>query len=117
MPNYVYARKSHATRVGCHRLRTLTWGGGRAARRCLGVRAWMLLKGSDVPLHSSPPCLPFASLTLRDGRAPLLPWQSLGDIKGKQEKGYLEERVAKQPPPDPPPSTANPKLVPGLQPD
>lgn len=46
------------------------------------------------------------------------PRQSLGDIKGKEEKGYLEERVAKQPlPPTPPQSTANPKLVPGLQPD
>lgn len=61
------------------------------------------------------------SLVCDSGRPPppVRPSPSLGDIKGKQEKGYLEGRVAKQHPPrhPPPPSIANPKLVPGLQPD
>lgn len=62
------------------------------------------------------PRSPLALLAVARPEPP--PRRSLGDIKGKEEKGYLEERVAKQPlPPDPPQSTANPKLVPGLQPD
>lgn len=81
--------------------------------------AWMPCEGSPEPPTipaASPARLSLCSLC-RDRRAPL-PWRSLGDIKGKEEKGYLEERVAKQPlPPTPPQSTANPKLVPGLQPD
>lgn len=40
---------------------------------------------------------------------PPRPSPSLGDIKGKQEKGYLEGRVAKQPPPRPPPKHRKPK--------
>lgn len=86
-------------------------GGRGDAHRCLGVRVGMLGTGSDAPLSSSPPCLPFTLLTLAWQRSPpLLPWQSLGDIKGKQEKGYLEERVAKQPlPPTPPPKHCKPK--------
>lgn len=93
-------------------------GGGELPAVVWGCVPGCYARGAMRPCAPAPRvCLSLCS-PLRDSRAPLLPWQSLGDIKGKQEKGYLEERVAKQPPPDPPPpSTANPKLVPGLQPD
>lgn len=87
---------------------------GRGSRS-LGVRAWMLDEGSESLL---PPVFAFhlahSCVTAKPPSFPGNPW---GISRASKRRVTWRKGLLSNPPPTPPPSTANPKLVPGLQPD